>query len=114
MHAHNLTTLDPTPLTPERYDSNAYDQWAYDWMPKSLGEAVEDILQKIPERRQQTQVVVWNDGIWGTESYESILESLEQLQRSVGEGGQVIYKTTTDHCKPPNFFRRGWLYEIRC
>jgi hypothetical protein len=95
MHAHNLISLAPTLLTPKKYDSNAYDQWPYDWFPKNISEAVEGILQKNPQRKEQTAVLLWNDGIWGSESPEIIRDNLERLASIVGADGQVLYKTTT-------------------
>jgi hypothetical protein len=97
IHGHNLTSFEPKTLTPKSYDQNAYDQWSYDWNPKTIEVAVEETLQKMPKRKQQRQVVIWNDGVWGygNDNLADMKQSLRKLASSVGAGGQVLFKTTT-------------------
>jgi hypothetical protein len=82
-------------LTKQRYDQLAYDQSPLDFKPKNLVEAVEGVLEAMPERKSVSTVLIWNDGVWGWRGRKDTREEMESLVNSVGVNGKVLWKSTT-------------------
>jgi len=93
-------------MTPEEYDAMAFgaDRWPIDWRPPNLTEAVKHILALVPNREHVRQVLLVNHGnifksgdveAEGRNKRDTIRADLAALAVIVGNGGLLLYKTTT-------------------